>query len=96
MTQTVKDANTYGPGRGPGALALSDEQLAQLFCAHRMGVSTVPGDDAGRELLGMQPAFERPADEAAFLQYMVADRRLVIRLRVSRLYGTAIDVPSGR
>jgi len=23
MTQTVKDANTYGPGRGPGALALS-------------------------------------------------------------------------
>lgn len=61
MTQTVKDANTYGPGRGPGALALSDEQLAQLFCAHRMGVSTVPGDDAGRELLGMQPACNRPS-----------------------------------
>jgi hypothetical protein len=58
-------------------------------------VSMVPGDAAGRELLSMQPAFGRPEDEAAFLENMVADRRLVIRLRVSRLYGFALDIPSG-
>ncbi|MCW2919060.1 MAG: hypothetical protein JWN52_7128, partial [Actinomycetia bacterium] len=63
--------------------------------AELSAVSTVPGDEPGRELLGMQPAFDRPEDEAAFLENMVADRRLVIRLRVSRLYGTAIDLPSG-
>lgn len=166
MTETAKDEDPYGPGRGPGALALSDDVLVRLLGAHRMGalaankrnghphlstvayawdpaqrvaristtadrakvrllrgdprsalyvssedflsfvvaegeaelsaVSTVPGDGPGRELLGMVPAFDRPQDEAAFLQNMVADRRLVIRLRVSRLYGTAIDVPSGR
>ena len=157
--------NAYAPGRGPGALALSDDALAQLLGAHQMGVlatnkrsghpqlstvayvwdaseriaristtadrlkvrqlqrdprtalyvsssdfmsyvvaegeaelsavSTVPGDAAGRELIGMQPAFDRPEDEAAFLKNMVADRRLVIRLRASRLYGIALDVPSG-
>ena len=167
MTQTAKkDENTYGPGRGPGALALTADELAQLLGAHQMGalavnkrnghphlstvayvwdaperivristtadrakvrqlqrdprsalyvssgdfmsfvvaeaeaelsaVSTVPGDEPGRELLGMRPAFDRPEDEAAFLENMVADRRMVIRLRVSRLYGTAIDLPSGK
>ncbi|MER6173642.1 TIGR03618 family F420-dependent PPOX class oxidoreductase [Streptosporangium sp. NPDC001681] len=155
---------TYGPGRGPGALVLSDDALAQLFGAHQIGalatnkrnghpqlstvayvwdakeriaristtedrlkvrhlrrdprtalyvsssdfmsyvvaegeaelsaVSAVPGDAAGRELLGMQPLFDHPEDEAAFLENMVADRRLVIRLCVSRLYGIALDVPS--
>jgi PPOX class probable F420-dependent enzyme len=62
--------------------------------AELSAVSTVPGDEPGRELLAMQPAFDRPDDAAAFLRNMVADQRLVIRLRVSRLYGTAIDVPS--
>ncbi|MEU0564981.1 TIGR03618 family F420-dependent PPOX class oxidoreductase [Nonomuraea sp. NPDC005983] len=55
-------------------------------------VSSVPGDEVGRELLAMQPGFE-PRDQDAFLRRVVADRRLVIRLRVSRLYGTALDVP---
>ncbi|MFG1705967.1 pyridoxamine 5'-phosphate oxidase family protein [Nonomuraea sp. M3C6] len=54
-------------------------------------VSGEPGDEVGRELLAMQP---RVDDEAAFLQQMVADRRLVIRLRASRLYGTALSVPA--
>jgi hypothetical protein len=31
----------------------------------------------------------------AFLENLVADQRLVIRLRVSRLYGTSIDLPTG-
>ena len=53
-------------------------------------VSTEPGDATGRELLAMTPGFADPADERAFLEQMVADRRLVIRLRATRLYGTAL------
>jgi hypothetical protein len=30
--------STYAPGRGPGALALSDDALAQLLGAHQMGI----------------------------------------------------------
>lgn len=55
-------------------------------------VSTEPGDEVGRELLEMCPPFAEPADAAAFLRQMVADRRLVIRLMVSRLYGTALSI----
>ncbi|WP_018505743.1 TIGR03618 family F420-dependent PPOX class oxidoreductase [Parafrankia discariae] len=153
----------YGPGRGPGALALTDDRLSQIVAAHQMGalasnrrdghphlstvayswdpaertiristtedrlkvrllrrdpraalyvtapdhlsfavaqgtvelseVSSVPGDPAGRELLALQPPFADPALEGEFLRNMAADRRLVIRLRVSRLYGTALDIP---
>jgi PPOX class probable F420-dependent enzyme len=53
-------------------------------------VSSVPGDETGRELLAMQPGFERPSDEELFLKHMVEDRRVVIRLAVSRLYGGGI------
>lgn len=54
--------------------------------------STVPGDATARELLAMMSAFGSPPDEAAFLRQLVAERRVVIRLRVSRLYGTALDL----
>ena len=54
-------------------------------------VSATPGDAVGRELLGMAGGFEDPADEAAFLEEMAKGRRLVIRLKVDRLYGTALD-----
>ncbi|MEJ3742665.1 TIGR03618 family F420-dependent PPOX class oxidoreductase [Actinomycetes bacterium KLBMP 9797] len=54
-------------------------------------VTTVPGDATGLELLAMTPGFDSPADEAAFLRQLVADRRVVIRIRVSHLYGTALD-----
>ncbi|OMI40477.1 PPOX class F420-dependent oxidoreductase [Streptomyces sparsogenes] len=57
-------------------------------------VTTVPGDAVGRELLALTPGFDDPKDEAAFLEQMVADRRVVIRIRVSRLYGTALDIPT--
>lgn len=57
-------------------------------------VSSTPGDETGQELLAMQPPFENAEDKAAFLRQMVADQRLVIRLRVARLYGTALDVPT--
>ncbi|GAA1872451.1 PPOX class F420-dependent oxidoreductase [Actinomadura bangladeshensis] len=55
-------------------------------------ISERPGDAAGRELLAMTPGFPDPADEQAFLKQMVADRRLVIRLHVTRLYGTVLAV----
>jgi hypothetical protein len=60
--------------------------------AEASGPTTVPGDAVGRELLGMVPAAARPADEEAFLEELVAERRIVIRLRVERLYGTALDI----
>ncbi|QKW07871.1 TIGR03618 family F420-dependent PPOX class oxidoreductase [Streptomyces sp. NA04227] len=55
-------------------------------------ITTVPGDAVGRELLGMIPPDGRPEDEAAFLEELVAERRMVIRLKVDRLYGTALDI----
>ncbi|MEO3751269.1 PPOX class F420-dependent oxidoreductase [Streptomyces sp. B6B3] len=54
--------------------------------------TTVPGDPVGRELLGMIPRTARPEDEDAFLEQLVAERRVVIRLKVDRLYGTALDI----
>ncbi|MFG3102887.1 TIGR03618 family F420-dependent PPOX class oxidoreductase [Streptomyces sp. NPDC048182] len=52
-----------------------------------------PGDAVGRELLAMAAAAGAPvADEAAFLAEAVAEQRVVLRLKVSRLYGTALDV----
>jgi hypothetical protein len=40
----------------------------------------------------MVPKDSKPADEAAFLRQLIDERRLVIRLKVDRLYGTALDV----
>lgn len=55
-------------------------------------VTTVAGDAVGRELLGMIPDAAKPEDEDAFLEQLVAERRVVVRLKVDRLYGTALDV----
>ncbi|MEW1569071.1 TIGR03618 family F420-dependent PPOX class oxidoreductase [Streptomyces sp. NPDC093509] len=55
-------------------------------------ITTAPGDAIGRELLAMIPEGARPQDERAFLEQLVAERRVVIRLKVSRLYGTALDL----
>ncbi|MDX3229517.1 PPOX class F420-dependent oxidoreductase [Streptomyces sp. ME19-01-6] len=57
-------------------------------------VTTEPGDAVGRELLSLTPGFDDSREEAAFLEQAVADRRVVIRIRVSRLYGTALDIPA--
>ncbi|MFD9501129.1 TIGR03618 family F420-dependent PPOX class oxidoreductase [Streptomyces sp. NPDC060035] len=56
--------------------------------------TVVAGDATGRELLSLTPGFDDPADEAAFLAQVVAEHRVVIRIRVSRLYGTALDIPA--
>ncbi|MFJ9027485.1 PPOX class F420-dependent oxidoreductase [Streptomyces sp. NPDC102274] len=55
-------------------------------------ITRVPGDAVGRELLAMIPTAAKPEDEDAFLKQLVAERRIVIRLRVERLYGTALDI----
>ncbi|GGU57457.1 PPOX class F420-dependent oxidoreductase [Streptomyces daghestanicus] len=55
-------------------------------------ITTVPGDAVGRELLAMIPTAAKPADEDAFLEQVAAELRIVIRLRVERLYGTALDI----
>ncbi|MEV8389033.1 MULTISPECIES: PPOX class F420-dependent oxidoreductase [unclassified Streptomyces] len=55
-------------------------------------ITTTPGDAVGRELLAMLRSALKPADEDAFLAELVAERRVVIRLRVDRLYGTALDI----
>ena len=55
-------------------------------------VTTVPGDAVGRELLAMIPKAAKPEDEDAFLEQLVAERRVIIRLRVDRMYGTALDI----
>ena len=54
-------------------------------------VTTTPGDAVGQELLAMLPEAAKPEDEDAFLEQLVAERRVVIRLAVDRLYGTALD-----
>lgn len=54
-------------------------------------ISTAPGDAVGRELLALLPPVAHPQDVGAFLDRQVAERRLVIRLRVERLYGTVLD-----
>ncbi|KES07118.1 hypothetical protein BU52_11045 [Streptomyces toyocaensis] len=55
-------------------------------------VTTTPGDAVGRELLATIPQSARPEDEDAFLGQLVDERRVVIRLKVDRLYGTALDI----
>jgi hypothetical protein len=42
----------------------------------------------------MLPPAARPEDATDFLAQQVAERRVVIRLKADRLYGTALDVSS--
>jgi PPOX class probable F420-dependent enzyme len=56
-------------------------------------VATTPGDEACRELLAVHSAFVEVEDEPAFFEQMIAARRLVVRLRVRRLYGVLLDEP---
>ncbi|MFJ4336850.1 TIGR03618 family F420-dependent PPOX class oxidoreductase [Streptomyces sp. NPDC088915] len=79
-------ASVHVPGGDVWSFAVAEGE------AEVSGVTTVPGDAVGRELLAMIPESARPEDEDAFLTQLVAERRVVIRLKVSRLYGTALDV----
>ncbi|MET9929587.1 MULTISPECIES: TIGR03618 family F420-dependent PPOX class oxidoreductase [unclassified Streptomyces] len=79
-------ASAHVPGGDVWSFAVAEGE------AEVSGVTTAPGDAVGRELLAMIPQAARPEDEDAFLSQLVAERRVVIRLKVSRLYGTALDV----
>jgi PPOX class probable F420-dependent enzyme len=59
-------------------------------------VATTPGDDACRELLEVHSVFYGELDEAAFFKQMIDARRLVVRLRVRRLYGVVLEEPPGK
>ncbi|WP_113699494.1 TIGR03618 family F420-dependent PPOX class oxidoreductase [Nonomuraea lactucae] len=81
-----------------GALYVASDDFWSFAVAEGLAelspVSTEPGDEVGRELLAMRHGFDDPAEEATLLRRMVADQRMVIRLRVSRLYGTRLPAPT--
>lgn len=58
-------------------------------------VATAP-DETCQELLEVHSTFYgKIADETAFFAQMIEAKRLVIRLRVRRLYGVLLDKPPG-
>jgi PPOX class probable F420-dependent enzyme len=96
ISSVVGRAKVRQLARNPhAALYVSSEDHLSFAVAEGLGEvsepSTVPGDATGQELLAMQPPLTGP-DEAVFLRNMVEDRRVVIRLRVTRLHGGGIDV----
>lgn len=54
-------------------------------------ISREAGDAVGHEIWEMLPEQMRPADKNAFFVSMVEERRVVIRLHVTRLYGAVLD-----
>ncbi len=58
-------------------------------------VAATPGDEACRELLRVHSAFYGELDETEFFSQMIRAHRLVVRLRVRRLYGVLLDRPPG-
>lgn len=54
--------------------------------------TTAAGDPVGRELASLTPGFDDLGEEQTFLEQAVAEQRVVIRIRVSRLYGAALDI----
>jgi PPOX class probable F420-dependent enzyme len=67
------------------AVAECDAELSE--------VASSPGDDACRELVEVHSAFYGELDEEAFFDQMIKARRLVVRLRVKRVYGVLLDTP---
>jgi PPOX class probable F420-dependent enzyme len=63
--------------------------------AELIGPTTVPGDEAGQELLQVHGAFYEELDEQTFFGQMIADQRLVIRLRIVHTYGLIMEKPPG-
>jgi PPOX class probable F420-dependent enzyme len=54
------------------------------------------GDETCRELLEVHSAFYgKIAEEPAFFERMIDERRVVVRLRTRRLYGIVLEKPPG-
>jgi PPOX class probable F420-dependent enzyme len=58
-------------------------------------VAAAPGDEATRELLQVHSVFSGEQDDDALSRRLVEERRLVVRLRVRRLYGVVRASPPG-
>jgi PPOX class probable F420-dependent enzyme len=56
-------------------------------------VTTTPGDEVGLELLDLHARLMGPRDRDEELAQLVRDRRLIIYLKVTRVYGTHMDAP---
>jgi PPOX class probable F420-dependent enzyme len=56
-------------------------------------VSESPGDATARELRPVYETFNAIGDEDDFHARLIAEKRLVIRLRVTRVYGVALEKP---
>jgi PPOX class probable F420-dependent enzyme len=54
-------------------------------------VTREPGDAIGQEIWATLPKQMLPEDRDAFFVRLVEERRVVIRLKVDRLYGAALD-----
>ena len=96
MSTTADRAKTVNVRRdGRAALFVQGPDMWSFVVAEGQAevspVSTVAGDATGRELLTL---FPQPDDAAAaaFLADQVAERRVVIRLHVERLYGDIIEL----
>jgi len=63
--------------------------------AQTSSIATTPGDEASRELLEVHSAFSGEQDEASLFGRLIDERRLVVRLRVRRMYGVALADPPG-
>lgn len=64
--------------------------------AELSAVARVAGDEACRELLEVHSAFYGEIeDKHAFYTQLVNAKRLVVRLRVRRVYGVLLDNPPG-
>jgi PPOX class probable F420-dependent enzyme len=63
--------------------------------AETSAVAATPGDEATRELLEVHSAFYGELEEEPFYRQMIEAKRLVVRLRVSSVYGVILDKPPG-
>jgi PPOX class probable F420-dependent enzyme len=64
--------------------------------AELSAVAETPGDQASIELLEVHAAFYGEIkDQDAFYTQMIEAKRVVVRLRVNRVYGVLLDKPPG-
>ncbi|MFD4255438.1 PPOX class F420-dependent oxidoreductase [Amycolatopsis thermoflava] len=102
ISSTADRAKVWNLRRDPRAVlhVAAPDGLAYAVVEGDVDVSPVsaePGDATGREMAELASRFEDPyADLDRFYQRMVDERRVVIRLPVSRVYGLppgALPVP---
>jgi len=63
--------------------------------AETSDVAATPGDEACQELLAVHSTFYGELEPGAFYAQMIEASRLVVRLRVRRVYGVLMDDPPG-